>query len=702
MRRTAFTLLELLLVLAIIIAIAGMGVMGYQRQYARSQFKSGVIQLQVDLTCARVLAMQSGNAYVFRYVPGSNVYEIAPLKTLQETLYRVNGDLAQADGYDSLGGSLTTSVGPTPSLGVSALGANPLGMDLLGANSLNMGAGTTSIGFDTSALGALTGTDPAAAMMGAMMGVNMGSGAATAYTDDLFSPENIAADMAEAMKANERDARLGATNVDLTGGLGGSLNSIAGVPALASNNMTPGLGGSALGGTALGGAAMMNGAATSGVASPYGYATDYSGMGGEFGLDATGMTTGQVPSAIQTLRDLNGTEKLLADEHTLMSRVNLDGLIIRKQIAGDVVFTFMRVSDSTSSPLRARRPGAAKNDSASPITGASEGEDLGSALGGSLRSIPVASNNDALGGALSAIPGTDPTGMTDAESYEEDPLATSMWSEPLVFFPNGKTSSAVLGFASMNEYSFYSEISLRGMTGVSRISAISAVPPEYDPASTALTQEQLFRLYNPGVAYSGNDPANASATGGALNSTTPNAALGVDAPDVATTSGSLDTLGGLGASDLSAPSVNYGRAGGGGYGSTERRSGYSFNATGGRNGGAQGMPDAGGLGVANGGMDQGALGGMNNANGALGGMNDPTGGMNNATAGGGLGGLGGANNGALGGNDDPFGAVDAAMGGLGNDGGGLGGNANNAGGALGGGENDRNDRNEQDIMGGGL
>ena len=86
MKRPSFTLLELLLVLALISAISSLGVAGYKRQYERSRFKSGVVGIQIDLNRTRLLAMRSGQSYIFRFVPGTGFYEIAPLETLQEAI----------------------------------------------------------------------------------------------------------------------------------------------------------------------------------------------------------------------------------------------------------------------------------------------------------------------------------------------------------------------------------------------------------------------------------------------------------------------------------------------------------------------------------------------------------------------------------------------------------------------------------------
>lgn len=76
--RTAFTLLELLIVLGIIVILLGMGFPVLQRMYARNQLKATTQELQGELLRTRLQAMKSGKAYVFRYRFGSSVYEIIP------------------------------------------------------------------------------------------------------------------------------------------------------------------------------------------------------------------------------------------------------------------------------------------------------------------------------------------------------------------------------------------------------------------------------------------------------------------------------------------------------------------------------------------------------------------------------------------------------------------------------------------------
>jgi len=483
MKRTAFTLLELLLVLAIIAAICGLGITSYQRQYARSQFKSGVVQIQVDLHKTRLLAMQSGEAYLFRYVPGTGVYEIAPLKTLQEVLYRIYGD-AEDSSDSALGGSMSLSSSP-------------------------------SLDFSSD----------------------------SAYSDDLFSSENIAADIAASKRALS-DANQTTFGND-SPSLGGSFASTqSGTFGEASNANWNSLNGNI--------DAFSNGA-----------------FGNE-GFASSGTALGGTTETID-FRELNAQEKSLAKENSLAWRVNSDGVVIRKQATGDVVFTILCVSKSTPSNLRTQRPkGSNKGNSQEAPGSKSNADNSEIALGGSLTSVPDGSDaDDELGGGFNKISG-ETNAIDESSDISEEKQTTSLWSEPIIFYPNGKTSSAVFGLASVGDYSYYSEIAIRGMTGVARISSISSVPPGANPRSSVLTREQLFRLSNPtneSALSSNTDATTSDSFNGALGeaSTAP--------ADYASNSfGELNELNAptndFSTEERRTSSVDYG---------TGRRSGYNFN-----------------------------------------------------------------------------------------------------------------------------
>ena len=450
--RRAFTLLELLIVLALILVISGISVASFQRMAARSRFKAGVVEIQIDLHKARLLAMQTGTPYIFRYAPGSGVYEIAPLNALQEAIYRQydSTDLTDALGGDALGGSLSEAAFGTDATGLA-----------------------TDVGL-----------------------YGVADGAAPIYSDDLFAPANVAADM-EALG-------LGTANgFGLDAALG--LDSAFADPALAAS-LDPTL-------------------ATGGAFGDPGFST--SGGDATFAIDPT---TGATTFANATpWRELKPEEKsLLADGTTLVWRVAPDGAIFRKIASGDVIFTFMRVSASTPLNLKTRRSTGLERTEAESTDDALGAGTFESRLTGSLAAPPELSEDspfavpkldeDATTGALGGeFAGLESALGLDPNVAPTSPAASSVWSEPIVFYPNGRVSSAVFGIACVGAVPYYSEIAIRGMTGVARISSISSTPPEANPAASALTQEQLFRLANPFAAATTNPDGTGILTGGATD-----------------------------------------------------------------------------------------------------------------------------------------------------------------------------------------
>ena len=529
--RRAFTLLELLIVLALILVISGISVASFQRMMARSRFKAGVVEIQIDLHKARLLAMQTGTPYIFRYAPGSGVYEIAPLNALQEAIYRQYEatDLTDAFGGDALGGSLTE----------------------------------TAFGTDATALTTAAG----------LYGIADGA-APPIYSDDLFSPANVAADM-EALG-------LGTAN-DFGAGLDSSLGFDASAFG-ASTALDPTLGtGFSFDPSAAFGSSELS----------------TSGGDAAFAIDPT---TGATTFANATpWRELEPEEKaLLAEGTTLAWRVGPDGAIFRKAASGDVIFTFMRISASTPLNLKTRRSTGLDRTEAESTDDALGDGTFESRLTGSLSAPPELSEDSpfavprlddettapgALDGALGGeLAGLDAALGLDPNAAPTSPAASSVWSEPIVFYPNGRVSSAVFGIACVGDVPYYSEIAIRGMTGVARISAISTLSPDADPAASALTQEQLFRLANPFAAATldpnGNPLADDGTETGALDGVPTDGSLGspVDsvwnpgaagAGTVGEATSGLDA--GLG-SGLDALSTGTEAADG-----TERRSGYRFD-----------------------------------------------------------------------------------------------------------------------------
>ncbi|MBQ3388805.1 MAG: prepilin-type N-terminal cleavage/methylation domain-containing protein [Thermoguttaceae bacterium] len=73
----------------------------------------------------------------------------------------------------------------------------------------------------------------------------------------------------------------------------------------------------------------------------------------------------------------------------------------------------------------------------------------------------------------------------------------SGWSKPILFFPNGRTSTAVIFLRSRPEpdkQDYYSEISYRGITGSARVSSISVYPPGSPEFPSVLSPQAFSRL----------------------------------------------------------------------------------------------------------------------------------------------------------------------------------------------------------------
>jgi len=76
--RRAFTLLELLLVLAIMVVISGVAWMALQRPLARQRLHSAADAVRTEWCQARVDAMKSGHTYAFRYLVHGDRYHLGP------------------------------------------------------------------------------------------------------------------------------------------------------------------------------------------------------------------------------------------------------------------------------------------------------------------------------------------------------------------------------------------------------------------------------------------------------------------------------------------------------------------------------------------------------------------------------------------------------------------------------------------------
>ena len=101
---SAFTLLELLIVMILILVIMALSTPWLHRVRVRSELKSAAQNLQSELYATRLAAMKSGEAYLFRYQSQTDIYEILP-KKVYDTLN------PEPPTPESSGSQLTRSVG---------------------------------------------------------------------------------------------------------------------------------------------------------------------------------------------------------------------------------------------------------------------------------------------------------------------------------------------------------------------------------------------------------------------------------------------------------------------------------------------------------------------------------------------------------------------------------------------------------------
>jgi prepilin-type N-terminal cleavage/methylation domain-containing protein len=75
-RPAAFTLLEVLLVLSLMVILASLAYPALDRPMATQSLRSGVDNVRTSWVKARIAAMKTGHTYLFRYAPGGDHYVV--------------------------------------------------------------------------------------------------------------------------------------------------------------------------------------------------------------------------------------------------------------------------------------------------------------------------------------------------------------------------------------------------------------------------------------------------------------------------------------------------------------------------------------------------------------------------------------------------------------------------------------------------
>ena len=81
-RRPGFTLLEMLLVLAILLTLFGLAWPSLTRLYGEHHLRQAAEQVRVQLTSARVRALDNGIGFQFRFEPGGRRFVVVPEELL--------------------------------------------------------------------------------------------------------------------------------------------------------------------------------------------------------------------------------------------------------------------------------------------------------------------------------------------------------------------------------------------------------------------------------------------------------------------------------------------------------------------------------------------------------------------------------------------------------------------------------------------
>ena len=124
---SGYTLMELLLAMGVLIAIAGIAWPLVQGQFERYRLKSEVENVRSKLASTRIRAIDSGLMYQFLYEPGGRNFIVVPFEGLETeaeqvdagggSLYRIAGSLSENVMFETSEDAAMTS-GELPGLSV--------------------------------------------------------------------------------------------------------------------------------------------------------------------------------------------------------------------------------------------------------------------------------------------------------------------------------------------------------------------------------------------------------------------------------------------------------------------------------------------------------------------------------------------------------------------------------------------------------
>ena len=101
--RRAFTLLELLLVMAVVVIVLGLGSRSVGRAFQQTALTSGADRLRAAMGEARVLAIRDGDVYAVFVSLGNNWFDVAPYANSQTVISRAIDDQRYVDDQGNSG-----------------------------------------------------------------------------------------------------------------------------------------------------------------------------------------------------------------------------------------------------------------------------------------------------------------------------------------------------------------------------------------------------------------------------------------------------------------------------------------------------------------------------------------------------------------------------------------------------------------------
>lgn len=102
-RQLGMTLMELMLVVAIMVVVAALAIPSVQRTFANQALQKGADRVRVAMGQARIKAIRNGEEYAVFLVPGGAYFTVAPFRSFQQqtSIASQRNELAMRGGHSN-------------------------------------------------------------------------------------------------------------------------------------------------------------------------------------------------------------------------------------------------------------------------------------------------------------------------------------------------------------------------------------------------------------------------------------------------------------------------------------------------------------------------------------------------------------------------------------------------------------------------